>query len=123
MKAWLSGYRQPRSFEACTRRAQALDPAKRSLLAYSFTDTSECQYQRTEDSMAKANRGKNLKNERPNGARGRCPVTGKTGVKLLYEYEMDGQKVMISKAAKATLSNQKRRQAREERKKESGEEG
>lgn len=68
--------------------------------------------------MAKANRGKNLKNERANGGRGTCPITGKSGVKLVYEHEMDGKKVLISKAAKAMLSNEKRRKAREERKKE-----
>lgn len=68
--------------------------------------------------MAKANRGKNLKKERANGARGTCPITGKTGVKLLYEHEIDGKKVMISKDAKAAISNEKRRKAREERQKE-----
>jgi hypothetical protein len=72
--------------------------------------------------MAKANRGKNLKNERPNGARGTCPITGKTGVKLIYEHEIDGKKVMISKDAKAAMTNEKRRKAREERKKESSSE-
>jgi hypothetical protein len=37
-------------------------------------------------------------------------VTGKTGVKLVYETEIDGRKVMVSKAGKATLTNRKRRE-------------
>jgi hypothetical protein len=40
-------------------------------------------------------------------SRGTCPVTGQTGVKLLYEVELDGKKVMISKVGKATLANKK----------------
>lgn len=58
--------------------------------------------------MSKAHRGTPLKMETPGSGRGKCPVTGRTGVKLLYEHEIDGQKVMISKAGKATLVNQKR---------------
>ena len=60
--------------------------------------------------MSKAHRGRPLKEETPNSGRGKCPVTGRTGVKLLYEYEIDGKKVMISKIGKATLTNQKRRE-------------
>ncbi|MFP4373859.1 MAG: hypothetical protein ACLFPO_06000 [Spirochaetaceae bacterium] len=68
--------------------------------------------------MSKSNRGRNLKDERKNGARGTCPITGKTGVKLVYEHEIDGKKVMISKTAKATLENQKRREAKKQAGKE-----
>ncbi|MFP4329640.1 MAG: hypothetical protein ACOC45_07865 [Alkalispirochaetaceae bacterium] len=68
--------------------------------------------------MSKAHRGRPLKDEQPKGARGKCPITGKTGVKLVYEHEIDGKKVMISKAAKATLTNQRRRAARSEKKEE-----
>ncbi|NBC28670.1 MAG: hypothetical protein GVY29_01600 [Spirochaetes bacterium] len=68
--------------------------------------------------MSKSNRGRNLKDERKNGARGTCPVTGKTGVKLVYEHEIDGKKVMISKTAKATLENAKRREAKKQAQKE-----
>tara|TARA_B100000614_G_scaffold133596_1_gene118960 strand:- start:781 stop:984 length:204 start_codon:yes stop_codon:yes gene_type:complete len=60
--------------------------------------------------MSKAHRGTPLKEERPNSGRGKCPVTGQTGVKLVYEHEIDGQKVMISKIGKSTLANQKRRE-------------
>ncbi len=62
--------------------------------------------------MSKAHRGRPLKEETPAAGRGKCPVTGRSGVKLLYEAEIDGAKVMISKAGKATLANIKRREAR-----------
>ena len=57
--------------------------------------------------MSKNHRGRELK-EQPNRARGTCPVTGQTGVKLLYEAEVDGQKTMVSKVGKATLANRKK---------------
>ena len=60
--------------------------------------------------MAKAHRGRNLRNEIPGSGRGVCPITGQSGVKLLYEYEVDGKKMMISKIARATLANAKRRE-------------
>ncbi|MFA7567866.1 MAG: hypothetical protein WCY01_12610 [Alkalispirochaeta sp.] len=60
--------------------------------------------------MSKAHRGRPLKEETPNAGRGKCPITGQTGVKLLYEQEIDGKKVTISKIGKATLANQKRRE-------------
>ncbi len=61
--------------------------------------------------MSKAHRGAGIRDQFNHG-RGTCPITGKTGVKLMYEHEIDGKKVMISKAAKATITNQKRRQAK-----------
>jgi hypothetical protein len=66
--------------------------------------------------MSKAHRGTPLKEEKARSGRGTCPVTGKTGVKLLYEVELDGQKTMVSKAGKATLANIKKRQEKEGRK-------
>ncbi len=66
--------------------------------------------------MSKAHRGSGIRDKKSR-ARGKCPITGKTGVKLLYEQEIDGEKVMVSKTAKATLTNRKRRQARAERQK------
>ena len=59
--------------------------------------------------MSKAHRGRPLKEETPNAGRGKCSITGRTGVKLLYEHEIDGTKVMVSKAGHSTLTNQKRR--------------
>lgn len=61
--------------------------------------------------MSKAHRGRPLKEETPNAGRGKCPITGRTGVKLLYEHEIDGKKMMISKIGKATIANQKKREA------------
>jgi hypothetical protein len=59
--------------------------------------------------MGKTHRGRPLREETPNGNRGTCPVTGRSGVKLLYEAEIDGKKVMVSKKGKATLNNAKKR--------------
>lgn len=61
-----------------------------------------------ENVMGKAHRGKGLKTEYVKGARGTCPITKRSGVKLLYEHEIDGNKVMISKIGRATLANKKK---------------
>ncbi|AAC65210.1 MULTISPECIES: hypothetical protein [Treponema] len=58
--------------------------------------------------MSKAHRGKGIRGMVGRG-RGVCPVTGQTGVKLLYECEIDGKKVKVSKVGRATLQNRKRR--------------
>ncbi len=65
--------------------------------------------------MGKTHRGSNLREEKTKSGRGTCPITKRSGVKLLYEHEVDGKKVMISKSAKATLANAKRRQAKKDR--------
>ena len=57
--------------------------------------------------MSKNHRGREIKKMK-NAARGTCPVTGQTGVKLLYEVELDGQKAMVSKIGRATLANRKK---------------
>lgn len=62
--------------------------------------------------MSKAHRGRPLKDETPGSGRGTCSVTGRTGVKLLYELEINGTKTKVSKAGKATLANQKKREER-----------
>ena len=56
--------------------------------------------------MSKNHRGRGLISMHKRG-RGTCPVTGQTGVKLLYEAEIDGKKAMVSKVGKATLANKK----------------
>lgn len=56
--------------------------------------------------MSKAHRGKGIRSV-VNKGRGVCPITGQTGVKLLYEHEIDGKKVTISKVGRATLKNKK----------------
>lgn len=67
--------------------------------------------------MSKAHRGTPLKREKPQSGRGKCPITGRSGVKLLYEVELEGKKVLVSKAGKASLANVKRRADRAEKKK------
>lgn len=61
--------------------------------------------------MSKAHRGKGIKTI-PNHGRGTCPVTGQTGVKLLYEQEIDGKKVNVSKIGRAMLKNKKAAEAK-----------
>lgn len=56
--------------------------------------------------MSKAHRGKGLR-ETFNRGRGTCPICKKTGVKVIYEQEIDGAKTTICKICKATLENKK----------------
>ena len=56
--------------------------------------------------MSKAHRGKGLREVAAHG-RGLCPVCKRESVKVLYEQEIDGQKVKICKTCKATLANKK----------------
>ncbi len=65
--------------------------------------------------MGKAHRGKPARSEFPGGARGTCPITKRNGVKLMYEHEIDGQKVRISKVGKATIANEQRRKLKKEK--------
>jgi hypothetical protein len=72
--------------------------------------------------MGKTHRGSLLRQEKPKSGRGTCPITKRSGVKLLFEHQIDGKKVMISKTAKATLANAKRRQAAKDKKAASSDE-
>lgn len=63
--------------------------------------------------MSKNHRGRGLTEMYARG-RGTCPITGQTGVKLLYEAELDGKKVMVSKIGKATLANRKKGSEKQE---------
>ncbi len=56
--------------------------------------------------MSKAHRGKGVRGEVSHG-RGTCPVCKKTGVKVLYEQEVSGEKVKICKICKASIKNGK----------------
>ena len=56
--------------------------------------------------MSKAHRGKGLR-ENFNRGRGTCPVCKKTGIKVIYEQEIDGVKQNICKICKATIANKK----------------
>jgi ribosomal protein L37AE/L43A len=57
--------------------------------------------------MSKAHRGKGIREIAAHG-RGVCPVCKREAVKVLYEQEIDGQKVKICKNCKATLANKKK---------------
>jgi hypothetical protein len=56
--------------------------------------------------MSKAHRGKGIA-ELAAGGRGECPVCKRSGVKLLYEQEIEGAKTKICKNCKATIANKK----------------
>jgi RNA polymerase subunit RPABC4/transcription elongation factor Spt4 len=57
--------------------------------------------------MSKAHRGKGLQEVVARG-RGTCPVCKRDGVKVLYEQEIEGQKLKICKNCKATIANKKK---------------
>lgn len=44
--------------------------------------------------------------------RGKCPVCGNENIKVLYEKEIDGNKVMICKFCNANLKNKARKEAK-----------
>jgi len=56
--------------------------------------------------MSKAHRGKGLRDVAASG-RGLCPVCGRSAVKIVYEQEIDGNKVKICKTCKAKIANKK----------------
>ncbi len=57
--------------------------------------------------MSKAHRGKGLMEVVGRG-RGACPICKREGVKVVYEQEVEGQKLKICKTCKATLANKKK---------------
>lgn len=59
--------------------------------------------------MGKTHRGVLLKKEIPRSGRGYCVVTKRTGVKLLYDHEIDGKKVKVSKLGWAILENKRKK--------------
>jgi len=56
--------------------------------------------------VSKAHRGKGIRAEQNRG-RGVCPVCNKTGIKVLYEQEINGAKSMICKICRANIKNKK----------------
>ncbi len=60
--------------------------------------------------MSKAHRGKGIRAE-SNRGRGVCPVCNKSGVKVLYENEVNGAKLKICKICKANIKNKKAAEA------------
>ncbi|MGL4986139.1 MAG: hypothetical protein ACRC5H_03260 [Treponemataceae bacterium] len=56
--------------------------------------------------MSKSHRGKGIREMVAHG-RGTCPRCKQTGVKVLYEQEIDGNKAMICKVCRASIKNSK----------------
>ncbi|CAD7837270.1 hypothetical protein S1OALGB6SA_1819 [Olavius algarvensis spirochete endosymbiont] len=61
--------------------------------------------------MSKAHRGKTLKAETPQSGRGKCPLCRRTGVKLLYEYEIDEKKLVLCKQCNSAVKSGKFKEA------------
>jgi len=60
--------------------------------------------------MGKTHRGFGVR-EMVSKGRGTCPVCKRTGIKVVYEHEMDGKKVMICKQCRAALARSKKKES------------
>lgn len=60
--------------------------------------------------MSKAHRGFGVRELISNG-RGDCPVCGRTGIKVLYEFEKEEKKIMICKQCKVAIARGKKTEA------------
>ena len=60
--------------------------------------------------MSKNHRGTGIRSL-PSRGRDECPVCHKTNIKVLYEVEIDGQKVKVCKFCNAAMNNKARREA------------
>ncbi len=67
--------------------------------------------------MSKAHRGTGIRNE-VNHGRGKCGICGKEQIKVLYEADVDGNKVKICKFCKAAMKNKAKVEARQAKKAE-----
>lgn len=56
--------------------------------------------------MSKAHRGRGIR-ETANSGRGTCPVCKRSGIKVLYEHEVNGKKIKICKQCRAALKHNK----------------
>lgn len=61
--------------------------------------------------MSKAHRGKGIR-KLPNSGRGTCPVCGRQQIKLLYDQEVNGEKVKVCKICNGALKNKARKAER-----------
>ena len=61
--------------------------------------------------MSKAHRGTGIRTM-PNHGRGTCGLCGKDQIKVLYDKEIDGNKVKICKFCNAKLKNQAKKDAK-----------
>ena len=60
--------------------------------------------------MSKAHRGFGIRDLVKNG-RGTCPLCKRTGIKVVYEKEINGKKYMICKQCRAALARGNREEA------------
>ncbi len=65
--------------------------------------------------MSKAHRGTGIRKE-VNHGRGKCVVCGATQIKILYEQDVDGNKVKVCKFCKAASKNKAQKAAKEAKK-------
>ena len=61
--------------------------------------------------MSKSHRGTGSRGQVAHG-RGKCPVCGNENIKVLYEKEIDGNKVKVCKFCNANLKNKERKAAK-----------
>ena len=54
--------------------------------------------------MSKSHRGKGIKDQVKSG-RGSCPRCNNVNIKVLYEHEIDGNKVKVCKYCNAAIKN------------------
>lgn len=55
--------------------------------------------------MSKAHRGRPLKQEIPGSGRGTCPLCKRSGIKVLYEYEINEKKFILCKQCNAGVKS------------------
>ena len=60
--------------------------------------------------MSKNHRGAGIRTL-ANKGRGKCPICGKDNIKVLYEKEVDGQKLNICKYCNAAMKNKAKKAA------------
>lgn len=60
--------------------------------------------------MSKAHRGKGIR-ELVNAGRKSCPLCKRTGIKVVYEREAEGKKMILCKQCSAAVANGKMKEA------------
>ena len=61
--------------------------------------------------MSKNHRGAGIRTL-PNNGRGKCPICGTDNIKVLYDKEVDGQKLNVCKYCNAAMKNKARKEAK-----------
>ena len=60
--------------------------------------------------MSKAHRGRGIRELKSNG-RGTCPLCKRTGIKVLYEREINEKKIVVCKTCNAAVNHDKMKEA------------